>query len=109
MMRGVLPGKLMQHFRPLARGQWQVNEELRRACRWRCADALVATEPGRWDMILCRNMAMYLEPASADALWANLEANLAPGGVLVMGRAERPANAPRLTMIAPCIYRKSGS
>jgi chemotaxis methyl-accepting protein methylase len=60
-------------------------------------------------MIFCRNMAMYLKPASADALWTKLESALAPGGVLVLGRAERPGNIRRLVMIAPCVYRKLGA
>jgi chemotaxis methyl-accepting protein methylase len=108
-MRTVPPEKLLQHFRPLANGQWQVHDELRKFCRWQRADAMQTGDPGRWDIIFCRNMAMYLQPASADALWAKLESALAPGGVLVLGRAERPANVGRLVMIAPCIYRKLGA
>ena len=62
-------------------------------------------EPGQWDVILCRNMAMYLAPEAAAALWRNLDSLLRPGGILVLGKAERPTGT-RLSMIAPCVYRR---
>jgi chemotaxis methyl-accepting protein methylase len=105
-MRSLPAARLTRHFVPLPRDHWQVRPELRAFCRWRCADALSTREPGRWDVILCRNMAMYLQPGSADALWASLESSLAPGGVLVLGKAERPTNTRGLVPVAPCTYRK---
>jgi chemotaxis protein methyltransferase CheR len=57
-------------------------------------------------MILCRNVAMYMQSAAAATLWRRLERCLVPGGILVVGKAERPTEARGLTMIAPCIYRR---
>ena len=38
-------------------------------------------------MILCRNLAIYLEPESSGLLWEKLAGALAPGGILVTGKA----------------------
>lgn len=89
----------------LARGEtWQVVRPLRQAIEWRqCA----ADDPpsGPWDLILCRNLAIYFEPAAAKRLWKTLAAVLAPGGVLATGKAERPDGLP-WARLAPCLYEK---
>jgi chemotaxis methyl-accepting protein methylase len=88
---------------------WRANSSLRTAIQWRCASVLEAKEPGGWDLILCRNMAIYMQPRAASRLWAQLQQCLRPGGVLVLGKAERPHGAPELKPIAPCIYRRDRS
>ena len=84
----------------------QVGAGLRDAIAWKQADLLVATEPGPWDLILWRNMAIYLEPADADIVWRRLVAELAPGGFIVTGKADHPGPLLPLRRLAPCIYRK---
>ena len=83
---------------------------LRLAARWRTADVLAGPVPGPWDLILCRNLAIYLQPDANARLWAGLESALRPGGFLVTGKAERPAGpaAARLRAAGPCVYRKQG-
>ncbi len=71
---------------------------------WECGDVFRDGNPGQWDMILCRNLAIYLAPGSMAALWQRLEAALRPGGILVVGRAEKPPPS-GLRRIAPCIYQ----
>jgi len=44
---------------------------------------------GRWDLILCRNLAIYLAPDAKQRLHRLLAGALAPGGVLLLGRTER--------------------
>ena len=79
---------------------------LRTAVQWRTADVMRVQEPGVWDLILCRNMAMYLRPEASGKLWDLFERALRPGGYLVMGKAERPANARRLSPVGPCVFRR---
>jgi chemotaxis methyl-accepting protein methylase len=76
---------------------------------WVVEDALTA-EPGEsaWDLVFCRNLAIYLDAQSSQRLWARLVAALAPGGVLVTGRAERPPAHLPLGRLAKCIYRLEG-
>lgn len=64
---------------------------------------------GRWDLILCRNVAIYLAPPARSALHAMLAASLAPGGLLVLGRSERLTDARTLglRLVAPHAYRSA--
>jgi chemotaxis protein methyltransferase CheR len=84
----------------------RVAPQLRSAIRWRTGDVTQIREPGQWDVILCRNMAMYLRPHVAAALWNELEEALRPGGFLILGKAERPTGARGLSAVSPCIYRR---
>jgi len=74
---------------------------------WEVRNALGERDEGEWDVILCRNVAIYLKRRSSDHLWTTLVSCLRPGGLLVVGDAERPA-IPDLTLLNRCIYRKSG-
>ena len=73
---------------------------------WRCRNVLKDVEPGPWDVILCRNMAMYLQRSAADRLWPKLAAELRPGGLLVVGKAERPCDSIGLVNVGPCVYQR---
>ena len=103
---------LEQFFAPVDGGgggrAWRVRPALRTMLHWRVADVLRDDEPGPWDLIFCRNLAMYLRPESAARLWQRLWRALRPGGVLVLGKAERPAlaAAPPMTCLHPCVFRR---
>lgn len=86
--------------------RWRIVSSLRTAVQWRTADVTRVPEPGVWDLILCRNMAMYLRPDASGKLWEMCERALRPGGYLIMGKAERPANARRLSPVGPCLFRR---
>jgi chemotaxis methyl-accepting protein methylase len=94
-----------RYFQPHGPG-WQVIPALRHAVRWRTADVLTTAEPGIWDAIFFRNTAIYLRPEATGPLWERFEALLRPGGVLVLGKAERPTGVKRLTPVGPCLYRR---
>ncbi len=59
-----------------------------------------------WDLILFRNLAIYLKPESALNLWRTLSRGLRPGGVLVTGKAERPPDGLPFRRVFPCIFEK---
>ena len=71
------------------------------------ATSSACPEPGTWDLILCRNLVIYMEPGVTRDLWETLGACLRPGGILVVGKAERPTEAKGLVPLAPCIYRRA--
>jgi chemotaxis protein methyltransferase CheR len=52
--------------------------------------------PGKWRLILCRNLAIYLAPEPKRALHERLAGALAQGGVLMLGRSERISDPERL-------------
>ena len=45
--------------------------------------------PGPWRLVLCRNVAIYLEPEARRRLYETLVASLSARGVLMLGRSER--------------------
>lgn len=52
--------------------------------------------PGKWRLILCRNLAIYLAPEPKRALHERLAGALARGGVLMLGRSERISDPEQL-------------
>jgi chemotaxis protein methyltransferase CheR len=74
---------------------------------WRVQNVLKTPADGPWDVISCRNVAIYLTRDAACALWAALAERLRPEGLLVVGKAERPAVA-CLSQVAQCVYSRLG-
>ena len=106
-LRGVPPSLVSKYcVDEPSRGMWRVCDEVRMATQWRSGDATRRSERGAWDLILCRNVSMYLQSEVASQLRRMCEQSLRVGGVLVFGRAERPQGMTRLTLLGPCVYRK---
>jgi chemotaxis protein methyltransferase CheR len=78
--------------------------------RFEQRDLLVdGAPPGKWKLVLCRNVAIYFVPEAKQALHELLAGCLAGGGLLMLGRSERIAN-PRsigLEQAAPHVYRST--
>lgn len=91
--------------------QYRVADDLRKACHWRTGDVLSAPEPGPWDLVLCRNLAIYLRGDAAARMWAGIRRVLRPGGVLVLGKAERPVGAHGFKgePASQCVFRREGT
>jgi chemotaxis protein methyltransferase CheR len=107
VVSGMAPALLSRYFKHEA-PNWTLDANLIGTCQWRRSNVLRQGGDGAWDMILCRNMAMYLTPEAAHMLWRRLALSLRSGGFLVVGRAERPGDAVRLNMLDTCIYQKAG-
>jgi len=101
---GLDPG-WQRHFQR-EQNRVRVPASWRRAIRWKVGNLLTTTEPGPWDLLLWRNMAIYLTADAATRVWRNLIHELAPGGWLVCGKADHPPKHAGLARVAPCIYRK---
>jgi chemotaxis methyl-accepting protein methylase len=86
----------------------RVRASIRDALAWQQGDVLAGSASGEaaWDLILCRNLAIYLEPAAAARLWSVLAESLRVGGILVAGKAERPEPRSAWARLAPCIFRR---
>jgi chemotaxis protein methyltransferase CheR len=63
---------------------------------------------GRWDLVLCRNVAIYLGARARALLHAAVAGALAPGGILMLGRSERLADPAALGLerAGPHAYRR---
>jgi chemotaxis methyl-accepting protein methylase len=88
------------------RSGWRIAEPLRRAAHWQLDDVTRGTPPGPWDLVLCRNLVIYLQPAVAETMIRNVAATLSPGGFLVVGKAERSPASLGLSIVGRCVYRK---
>ncbi len=103
---GAVPPDLAAQYLVAGKTSVAVAPAIHGSAHWKYSDLLKDEEPGPWDMILCRNLSIYLEPRIAERLWSRLSATLVQGGVLVVGKAEKP-RLRGLQQIAPCIYRKT--
>jgi chemotaxis protein methyltransferase CheR len=101
------PAIRRKYFKP-AGTSWRVRRPLRRQVRWEVADLGEEIAQGPWDIILWRNLAIYLTPGRVETLWNRLTGALAPGGFLIVGKAERPPSGLGLAPVCRCVYRKSG-
>jgi len=76
--------------------------------RWKVSSIVDGVEPGPWDMVLWRNLAIYLTADAVARVYSRLVQAIRPGGFLVLGKAERPPEGMQLVSVARCIYRRTG-
>jgi chemotaxis protein methyltransferase CheR len=86
--RGLSTARLLRHLEPHM-GSWRVSERLRARIVFRkinlCADFRAA---GRFDLILCRNVLMYLDAEVKRQILSRLADALEDDGALILGTAE---------------------
>jgi chemotaxis protein methyltransferase CheR len=93
-----------QYFR-LEGTSYRARTFLRHAIQWRCADLMTYIPPAS-DLILFRNVAIYLEDGFAAPVWDRLCSALTTGGFLLTGKAEKPPPGLPLQCVSPSVYRK---
>jgi chemotaxis protein methyltransferase CheR len=60
------------------------------------------------DLIFCRNILIYFDKPTQDAVLRRLSSHLAPGGYLILGHSEAgAATGLQLTQIVNTIYQKT--
>lgn len=88
VQRGLPIGRLLRWFEP-AGDDWCVRPELTDRIRYRSHN--LAGEPmlpGRFDIILCRNVLLYFGPAMRRQVLDGLADALKPDGLLLLGAGE---------------------
>ena len=92
-------------FAQTAGSGWPAGEWLPSTVQWRRADLTSGVEAGPWDLVLWRNVAIYLTPETSSRITRGIAQELAPGGFLVLGKAERPS-LEGLVPLQRCVYQK---
>jgi chemotaxis protein methyltransferase CheR len=90
-------------------GELTVPAHVRARARWERRDLIRdGPPPGKWKLVLCRNVAIYLTPAAKEELQELLARSLAREGILMLGRSERITAPGRLGLeqAASHAYRK---
>ena len=108
-----LPQTVMtRHFTPVDDHAWQVNAEARALIHFRSLN-LIKPLPmrGPFDIVFCRNVAIYFDAATQDLLWKQLNGITAPGGYLFLGHSERLSSPTKeeFGLQGVTIYRKRPS
>lgn len=111
-LTSVDPELRRRYFRPLRDGaqRAQILPELARLIRFRALNLIAPSWPmrGRFDMIFCRNVAIYFARATQDQVFGRLANLLAPGGHLFTGHSESLYGLrQQLTAVGRTIYRRS--
>ena len=96
---GIFPEPLLQnlpaelrarYFNPVEDGKYQVSTRLRRAIVFSRHDVLNDPPFLNLDLVICRNMIIYLKPEPQERALRRMLFGLRPGGALFMGGSEAP-------------------
>lgn len=97
VQRGLPIRRLMQWFEDGGDNEWIARSALVRNIQYRRANLVAeAAPPGRFDLVLCRNVLLYLSPEAKEPVFARLAGALRPDGLLVMGAGETVIGQTRL-------------
>ena len=86
IQRGLPIRQMLRWFREEG-DEWHASAELRRRVRF-VQHHMFDPPPGRFDLILCRNVLMYFSQTDRSRGFDRLNAALAPGGLLILGAGE---------------------
>jgi chemotaxis protein methyltransferase WspC len=94
-LRQTDPGRRARYFRHVDKG-WALDDAVRSRVRYRVGNLLdPKLSAEAYDLILCRNVLIYLTPAARRTALETLERLLVPDGWLGVGHAEGPSVAGR--------------
>jgi chemotaxis protein methyltransferase CheR len=86
--RGLPPESLARHFM-LSGDRWKVRDEIRAMATFRTMNLLEPFSfPNPFDIIFCRNVAIYFTESDRTRLFRNLARYLAKDGCLIIGSTE---------------------
>jgi chemotaxis protein methyltransferase CheR len=89
IQRGLPVVQMMRWFDEYPAQAWRAVPAIRSAVRFHVHSVLDAPPcPGRFDLILCRNVFLYFSPDTRQAAFARLAEGSREGGLLVLGAGE---------------------
>ena len=89
MQRGLPIRRALRWFEAQPNGDWRADPAIARAVAYRRLNLVSSIwSVGSFDVILCRNVLLYVAAERRAAVFERLAASLRPGGVLALGAGE---------------------
>jgi chemotaxis protein methyltransferase CheR len=86
--RGLAPDRIARHF-TAAGDRWKIRDEIRALATFRKMNLLEPFSfPAPFDIVFCRNVAIYFTESDKIRLFQNIGRWLAPDGALIIGATE---------------------
>ena len=87
--RGLSQDKLQRYFTPEKEGAWKIRDELRAMATFRTLNLMEDfLGLGRFDIVLCRNVAIYFNDRDRASVFSRFERVMEPDGYLLIGATE---------------------
>lgn len=107
MMEGLPESWIKKYFIRIDESRYQVTERIRNEVvfkKFNLMDPIVYKKP--FDLISCRNVMIYFDTNTKNALIERFYDVIKPGGYLFIGHAENISRDTKFKYIKPAIYRK---
>lgn len=89
VQRGLSVTQMMRWFTQQDPGSWRIDPGLNRYANFRQHNLVeAAPSPGRYDIVLCRNVLLYFPAPARTRVFGQLAHACAPHGLLMLGAAE---------------------
>lgn len=89
VQRGLPVMQMVRWFEELGGGEWRIAPALRDSVRFQTGNIVEPPPaPGRFDIILCRNVLLYFAPEMRRLAFNRLASAVAPDGALMLGAGE---------------------
>lgn len=112
IQRGISVAQMLNFFTETG-GGWQAADRIRNLARFQQHNILdAAPSPGRFDLILCRNVLLYFNIATRQRVFDRISGALASDGWLMLGAGETVAGQTERFAPAACgsaLYRHAGA
>ncbi|OPY58570.1 MAG: Chemotaxis protein methyltransferase Cher2 [Pelotomaculum sp. PtaU1.Bin035] len=98
-----------RHFRPLSNGSWEVKQSLREMVLFRRLNLIRPDYPfkGLFQAVFCRNVMIYFDQTTQQALVERFHRYTEPGGYLFIGHSESIDRSSGLyKYVQPSIYQR---
>ena len=89
VQRGLPVMQMIRYLADDGDGYWHMDEGMRGKVRFKTHSLMdAAPPPGRFDVILCRNVLLYFHAAARRTVFSRLSQAIAPDGYLMLGAGE---------------------
>lgn len=90
--RGLTPERLRKFFNKTG-DDWRIKDEIRSMVSFQKVNLLKSfNSPGKFDIIFCRNVAIYFNPPDRKKLYQTISSSLENDGYLIIGSTESLTN-----------------